>query len=258
MTSQTNRSGQKWYVHPVTSERAWSVTTILKAMPKDALTYWAAREAATYAVDNLDVLAPLAAKGDAGREEAIELTKKAPWRSSGKKRDLGSEIHAAIESLVLDKPLPAPSPEAEPYLDQFLAFVDTWEPQFLASEAVVWNRTQKYAGTLDAVCKFVDGTILVDFKTNDGQGKSEPPYPDVAQQLAAYRHAEFMLLADGTEHPMPDVDGGACLAIFPDRYKLVPIECGPEIFNAFLYTREMYRWVYETSKTVLGQPKIRS
>lgn len=250
-TPKFARAGRnsRWYVHPTTHERAWSVTTLLKALPKDALTYWAAREAATYACDNLNIVHALMAKGEQGREEAIELVKKAPWRSSGKKADLGTLIHEVVEALILDAPLPHVPPEAEPYLDQFMLMVKEWEPTFLASEATVWNRTEKYAGSLDFIATYPAlGTLLVDVKT----GKDA--YPEVALQLAAYRAAEFILADDGGEHPMPPVDGGAALVLRPDRYDLIPVECGPDLFTAFLYVREVYRFTNETAKTVLGDP----
>jgi hypothetical protein len=123
------------------------------------------------------------------------------------------------------------------------------------SEATVYSPAESYAGTLDAVVKIGGRTLLVDYKT----GKDI--YPDVALQLAAYAHAEYVLLADGTSVPMPAVDGAFALHLrefdeeLGDRgYSLIPVDVGQAAWDAFRFVREVMRWMEETSKGVLSQP----
>lgn len=91
-------------------------------------------------------------------------------------------------------------------------------------------------------------TLLLDHKTGSGV------YPEVALQLAAYRHAQFMEAPDGSEHPVPEVDGGAVLHLRPDGYELVPVVCDEQVFSHFLWFREGFRWIEDVSKDVIGDP----
>jgi hypothetical protein len=91
--------------------------------------------------------------------------------------------------------------------------------------------------------------VLIDYKTGKGV------YPDVALQLSSYRYAEFIGAPDGSEIPMPEVE--ACVVLhIPEQgeYELVEVEAGPEIFQAFLFVREVFRFMEETSKRVLLGP----
>jgi hypothetical protein len=85
--------------------------------------------------------------------------------------------------------------------------------------------------------------VIVDYKSGN-------KYPEVAQQLAAYARAEFVAGADGvTEHPMPRVVAGAALYLTPKGHRFSLVRIDDEIFDAFRYTRENYRWRKETAKT---------
>ena len=56
--------------------------------------------------------------------------------------------------------------------------------------------------------------------------------------------------------PIPEVDHGLALKITPEAAVAYPIECGPEVYDAFLYVCEAARWQFETSKTVIGAPLV--
>src|SRR5690606_26268356 len=124
---------------------------------------------------------------------------------------LGTEIHAEIDAFVLGTPRPEPDPLLRPFIEQFRLFLDAFHPEFEASEITVWNRTQKFAGTLDWIARIGNRLILGDNKTGSGV------YPDAALQLSAYRFAEFMVVG-GEEQPMPEVDGCAILHLRPDSW----------------------------------------
>src|SRR4051794_14692313 len=169
----------------------WSVTTIVNGgLPKPVLVNWAKKFTAEFACDNY------AARGEvlkAAREGAIDWLKNASFRDRDKKAELGSWVHAACEAFQLGKPMPPWPVAIKPHMEHFAAFLDEYQPTIELAEASVYNRTEKYAGTLDAIALFGDRRLLFDVKTGKGV------YPEVGLQLAAYRYAEFIGLPDGSE-----------------------------------------------------------
>ena len=232
----------------------WSVTTLLQAVPKPALTGWAAREAAEFAVANVRQINALVRKKE--ERAAVDLVKNAPWRSRDKAANLGTSVHAAVEALILDKPMPEWDDDVAPFMAHFDRFVADWNVTFTASEATVYSRSEKYAGTFDfaatiprlADLGYAGPRALGDLKTGKGV------YAEVALQLAAYAHADFIGLPNGDEVPVPEVDCGVVLHLRPEGYRLIPVRIDDEVFLSFKYVREVFRWVNELSADVLGTP----
>lgn len=200
------------------------------------------------------------------RDLALRWVKGAAERHRDAAAKRGSDVHAEAEQLVLTHAREAARlyldhetiktwpTELEGYQRAFVAWVEDFHPEFLAAEATVFNRSQAYAGTLDTIVRLTlaDGrtlVVLVDFKT----GKAI--YSEVALQLAPYARAEFIGAPDGrTELPMIATDAGAVLHLRADgtyQFRLVRID--QPIFDAFCFAREVFRFVNETSKTVLLQ-----
>lgn len=259
-------------------ERYYSVTTIISGgVPKEALIGWAAKMTAIGAIkehakvgvliEGEDLDDPTSWGDDgkpitAGAATAYKLLSGYRFESRDKAANLGTLVHDITEAHVLGKPIPEAPDDAQPYVEAFLAFLDDFEPEFEAVEAPVFSRAQKYAGTLDAIAVFPTladhpmyahlgrpPRLIIDYKSGKGV------YSEVGLQLAAYRFADtFLGMPDGSEAPMPEVDGGAVVHLRPDGYELVPVRCDEEIFNAFLYAREIYRWGLETSRDVIGNP----
>lgn len=243
----TTTSSGRMYVWPVTGEKFWSVTTILSAMPKPALPNWAAKSVAEFAVNNRDAWDLL------DPESAVDLLKRAPWRQRDKAADLGTLIHEAIDNWAAgrtDAVETADLPDqAVKTLAQFVNFLECCEPEFLHTEATVYNRSQRYAGTFDGIVKLRGQTLIIDHKTGSGV------YPEMAMQLAAYANAEFVGLPTGEEAPMPTVEGGAILHLRPDKWQLVPVRIDDDVYRSFLYVREVYRFQNDISKSVVGWDK---
>lgn len=265
--------GQRFYVWG-RGERYWSVTTILGALPKDALKAWAAKVVAEFAFDRLSTW------GTMNRGEAVEWLKREPLRYTADRADVGSAIHAAAEAYVLQAPIRGDFGEEErKALAHFVGWVETLAVKFVATEASVYNRTQKYAGTLDAILEIpyrrllalVDGnealvpwrpregrdvvTLLVDYKTGGDVAEGKGVYPEVALQLAAYARAEFQGLPNGKEAPLPVLDGAAVLHVQAGGWRFVPVDAlRDDVWNSFLYVREVFRWREVISKEVLGNP----
>ena len=260
---QTTRG--RTYEHPKTGEVAWSVSTIIDSgVPKKALMYWSAKEVAEAAVANHRLVSAMV---DAVRiiraddkhikgivsdpdavEAAVEWLKNAPWRKKAHRALVGTAVHSWIEAHTLGRPLePHADPEIAPYQPAWLSFIDDFEPEFLATEMTVWNRTESYAGTLDWIARINGRTLLGDTKT----GKEI--YADVALQLSAYYRGEFALLKDGSEQPMPHLDGAVALHLRDDgTYRLIPVDVSERVFRAFLMAREVMRWAEEIAPEVLG------
>lgn len=269
----TNAGGRRFYVWG-RGERYWSVTTILQALPKDALKFWAARTVAEFAYDRSKTWFTM------DRAEAIDWLKREPLRFTGGRADLGTAIHAAAEAFVLKKPLRGDfGDEERAAVGHFLDFVDVLRPSFVLTEASVFHRRQKYAGTLDAIAEIPYGLLLdlaggnphlipweprddrdfvrllIDYKTGGDVEGGKGVYPEVALQLAAYGRAEFVGAPNGTELELPALDGAAVLHVQAGGWRLVPVDAlREEVFRTFLYVREVFRWIEVISKDVLGTP----
>lgn len=179
----------------------------------------------------------------------------------------GNLVHAAAEDLALDAVGQVLAdiattgtfrttwgPELAPWMDGFLAFLREYRPEVIAAEATVFNREQAYAGTLDAIMRIrhprlPSNPIVTDYKSGNGV------YPEVAMQLASYARGEFIGLPDGvTTAELPadlDLGIGAVLHLTPRGAHLRPVVIADEVWLAFQYAREIYRWATETSRVVL-------
>lgn len=212
---------------------ATGVTTALNGVPKDeALKRWAARTVAEYAIDHMDFVRTMIAESGAGhaRHYLAELP--------NAKRDTaairGTDVHNLAEKYVTGEPVEVP-PHLEPYVEGFAAYVEDWQPNSLHRELVVASREHGIAGTLDDISELPGhGVCLVDYKT------SNYVFGTHALQVAAYRHMEVYLDADGNEQPMIPVDKCFILHIKPHDYSLIPVVADGETFRKFLTARDNY------------------
>lgn len=250
------------------SERFWSVTTLIgEGLPKPALLGWAVKVTAEWAVDNADAI-KITAQTD--RDAAVDMVKRCRFRASAEASARGSDVHRVAESINLGTPIEAPE-GTQPYVDQYMRFLDDHAPTFEAAETAVYNVTYHYAGTLDAIVNVDGARYVLDMKTTAKPpgGGARPPYPDVALQLAAYGHAEVVgldplrettgsgrryYLFDETldTHPMPEIEGALALVVSPYDYQLVAVRYDEETWRSFLYCREVARWQLELAKTAIG------
>lgn len=239
------RSARGGRYYEVGGERYWSVTTILQGVPKPALPRWAAKAAAEWTIGNLPAVNAMAESDPAA---AVEAIKQAPWRESRKKMDLGSEVHAIAEAWAMGTELPEWSDEAAPFLSSFAGFLEEWSPTFEMTEATVANHQYRYAGTLDSIMVLDGRRVIADYKT----GKDI--YPESALQLAAYRYAEIVLMEDGSEVALPEVDGGVVIHLTDRGVRVIPVRCDRPVFESFLFVREVWRFQEQTSKYLIGDP----
>lgn len=231
------------------------VTTIIGVLDKPALTQWAATSVATAAVEGWDrftKMSPIARF-----EELKTAHRKAKTESAvrgNRIHDLGDRISRGEEVDPQDQDLRS---AAQAYID----LLDAWELQPVHTEMPVVSYDYLYAGTADGIFESPKtGRIIVDIKT----GKNA--YSEVALQLAAYRFATHYLEeipqtgprggkkpSLWEEKPLPDVDGAAVIHIqreteeSPAVARLLPVIADQDIWNVFLYLREVHaQWIERT------------
>ena len=195
---------------------------------------------------------------------------------SARRLDEGTRIHYAIKQWVLTGYWIAVDADIQVYIESFKAFVveygllpTDWE----LAEAKVVNRTYGYAGTLDGALWFhrnrskaafdlmdrltLDGQprvekalILVDYKSREKEDRAV--FNDNPLQLAPYRFAEVLVLADGTEVEMLKVDATAIIQVRPDKTTVELVLAEDPEFATFLSVLAGDEWAQERGKRAIG------
>ncbi|MEV7770463.1 hypothetical protein [Kitasatospora sp. NPDC086791] len=259
------RPSQGWYRNPVTGDKLRRVTTILdQGEPNPALMFWSANHTARLAIDSLPRLLANSRTSEE-REESYDWLRKGHVRMKDERADVGGAVHRVIESTILGTPMPMDivnDPELAAYLRHFQAFVRDWEIVFEASEMVVANPDEGYAGTLDFLfySRLIARLLGVPSETlfkgdtkTGGELDKKGVYPKAALQMAAYRRAQVCWLRSGEQIPMPAVHStGIVLHLRPEGYRVIPLECGDAVFDAFLQVKKVADWTSGLSKTVIG------
>lgn len=265
----------------------WSVTTILGAVDKPALLYWAAEQAALAAIHSEATWRGLIEDDDPNCSHADATCPAVKWlrdarfrRPKGMKSatELGTDVHAACEAYALTGTRPDVDADVLPFLDRFDEWLQEFTPSYQATEVTVYNPEYGYAGTTDAFLTIDGVRFIADYKSSrkhvDNQGKPTTPYPEqVGLQLAAYRHAphaavwrprrmekyrrRYYLLGPDERalaQPVPEVDTGLVIHITPQGCEAYPIVCDASVFEAFLAVQDTARWLWQTSRTVMSEP----
>lgn len=266
------RSTAGFYKDPATGDLLRSVTTILsQGSPKEALIHWAGKLVAETAMEHL----PQLVRASRSPETAKEMTdwlKRAHTRKRDERADIGTAVHNLIEAKVLGTPIPeslTTDPEMAPYIANFEQFVTDWQITFTASEMVVADYEHKFAGTLDYLVRSPllahtlgcprDMDIPGDTKTGGEldartyDGNIHGVYPEAGVQMSAYRKARYGWLRDGTRVEMPPRHSvGIVLHLRPEGYRLYPVACGDDVFDAFTYIRRVAEFQTGPAKNIVG------
>lgn len=227
------------------------VTSILDGgIPKGGLIKWAGDVTAAYAVDNWEALA---LEPPAARLKTLERCRYEKKTAAAAR---GTKIHEVAARLIDGDEVDVPDALRDP-VDQCLAFLAAWDIREVAVEVAVVNRTYRYAGTADLLARVGDDldVWLFDWKTGAGG-----IWPEVALQLAAYAHAETMLVdgPDGTpggaEITMPRIARAAAVAIRSDHYEVVPVDISDGTFRTFLYAQQIAEFAGRDRSEYVGEP----
>lgn len=226
------------------------VTTMLKGLGGPPESYFT-EYTAGHAVNNWDRLAQL---GPADRLKEIAGATKARFSAAAVR---GTAVHRLAERLSKGETVEVPD-HLRGHVEACVQFLDDYDVQVHATEAALFSRRHKYAGSADLF-----GTarkplaeartrILADWKTNE-----KGPWGSVAFQLAGYRYADVMLSGDGgkdsTELAVPEVDECWCIWLRADGYDVYPMHVTPEVHRQLLYI-DQCRIADEECRQLKGDP----
>lgn len=230
------------------NERVPGVTTIVgDGMPKPALLNWAGEATAEYAVDNWDALAPLPLT------ERLKKIKGGRYEKRDAASNKGTAVHAMAERLIAGEKVTVPD-ELTGYVDACVHFLDDFDVRAVHVEAVVYSETQRHVGT----CDLIADVLLPDMPEYEHIGRDADGYSrglldwktsksgifgDVALQLVAYRHSEWLITEAGEVVGMPEVDFTAGIHLRPNGYSFVPLDTSDDVYRDFLYIKEVARVV---------------
>lgn len=284
------RQGNGYYADHTTGDRLRSVTTILSGgVPKPGLVHWAGNTCTDAALDTLPQLVA-ASRFPEQFEELRSWIKRAHTRKKDERAEVGSLVHGVIESRILGTELPevirvgetewaVDGPELAPFLQQLLRFEAEWQPVYTASEMVVANPEDGYAGTLDYLIK-ADGLIgqallasgyaidpaqdlMGDTKTGGewnretSAGHVHGVYPEAGLQMSAYRCAKVCWLRDGSRVAMPATNPvGVVLHLRPEGYRLYPARCGDLEYRYFRHAQMVDEWSSRMASAKADDPVI--
>jgi len=212
--------------------RIKGVTTMMKGLGGPPESYFT-KYTAGHAVDNWDRLAGLP---PSERLEEIAGATKARFSAAAVR---GTAVHKLAEALSKGEEVAVPD-HLRGHVEACIQFLDDYHVQPIVTEAALFSRRHKYAGSADlfgtAVKPLAEARtrILADWKTN-----ASGPWGSVAFQLAGYRYADFMLSGDGgkdsEELPVPEVDECWCIWLRADGYEVYPMDATPEVHRQLLY-----------------------
>lgn len=274
---------------PETAARYWSVTTILDVLDKPGLRYWFRNAAIDVLLDVYDGRNPAGAYQLRDGAERVETTSRKKVRSYVGSRmyrrdgertatQLGIDVHDGLERWAIAGKRPGVDATVARYLDVVERdFFRAFRPTYEAAEMTVLHETWGYAGTLDAIVVIDGKRFVVDYKTSDVDvddfGKNKGPYPEAALQIAAYRFAELSCwnakrvtsgqryyviddVARASAVPMPEIDGGLIVQVSPERARVHPVACGPDVHTYFGHVLELASWSFGASRSAVKPPLI--
>jgi hypothetical protein len=249
----------RWYKNTITGTEQPGVSAIVNMMPKGALTPWAARLAAEFAVGHMDDVSTLLKEKD-GQKRAIDWIKGASSRFSEKAAAEGTSVHhytEAVARAVMNKTKPKAEgmpPGMLPYLKQYVRFLQEFDAEPVMLENIVWDDEIGYAGRLDAVFRLRaidDSLVIVDTKSG-----ASGVWDSVALQQTAYRYAKHWFNEEtDTMELMPEIKKTYALWLRPEGFALIPVQSTQAELDQFRRLRESFEWQAKRSKKVI-EPAI--
>lgn len=243
--STIKRQDTRFYVDPDTNEKVPGVTSVLNMVPKPFLQHWASKMTAEWCVDNAGAFVQLLINGQ--RQAAVDMAKGAARRSTSDAASVGTNVHDYFELYARGNAPKRPHPDVLPFVQHIEEFHDRYQPEYLFLEEAVWSDEHRYAGSFDWIAKIDGETVFGDVKTTRSGVHAE-----VSLQLAAYANADRIVLQDGGNADVPKADAGAVFHLRPGGWKLVPIRIDESVFSYFVVLRQVFDWVNDISKSVIG------
>lgn len=251
----TGKDTQRWYRNNSTGTEVPGVSAIVNMMPKEALTPWAAKLAAEYAVDNINEVREMLSEKD-GRFKAIDKIKNASSRFSANAAQEGTTVHHYAETIAYavknkTKPKADRMPSGiMPYLKNYARFLKEFDVEPVMIETVIWNETIGYAGRIDMAC--ILHSISEDLVIVDTKSGASGVWDSVSLQQTAYRYAEtYWDEETDTLHPMPEIKGAYALWLRPEGFALIPVDTTEMELEQFKRLRGSLEWKRTRAKKVV-------
>lgn len=246
---------ERWYRNNNTGTEVPGVSAIVDMMPKKALTPWAAKLAAEYAVDNINEVNGLLSEKD-GRVKAIDKIKNASSRFASHAAQEGTAVHHYAETVAIavkenTKPKADRMPPGiMPYLKNYVRFLKEFDVEPVMLETVVWNETIGYAGRIDMACRL--RTISNDLVIVDTKSGASGVWDSVSLQQTAYRYAESWWDEENDKFlPMPEIAGAYALWLRPEGYALIPVDTTLSELEQLQRLRGSLEWKRTRAKKVV-------
>jgi hypothetical protein len=242
MSRFTRKNTGNSHSYQLDGVRVPGVTTVIGILDKPALVNWAAKQSASYAVENWSELSAMPMMDRATKIE------KARYATNKKAVVKGNRIHNLGEKLAHGQPVEVPA-EIRRQVEAYASFLDRWDMDAVATETPCCHTEYGYAGTFDLIVESPRfGRSLMDIKTGSGV------YSEVALQLNAYAATDLRLVevpqagprggklaSTWVEAPMLDgIDSLLVAHVMDDDVELVPVKMEQRIVEDFLYLLQVY------------------
>jgi len=219
---------ERWYRNTETGVEVPGVSSIVDMMPKKALTGWAAKLAAEWAIGNLTEVHELLSEKD-GARVAVDKIKGASSRYANSAAREGTMVHHYTEDIARammtgTKPKAERMPEGMmPYLKNYVRFMREFDVEPVLLESVIWNEEIGYAGRIDMACRL--RAISNDLVIVDTKSGASGVWDSVSLQQTAYRYAESYYDEELQKMvPMPEISATYALWLRPEGYALIPVD----------------------------------
>ena len=177
------RFNEQRHLHQLLVDGEWKnltgCTTVLSVLAKPALIQWSANMAVEYIQEKVKFPVNLS-----DWENVLKEAKTAHRKKKEKAGDLGTQIHAEVESIIktaiqASEGVIAPQ-TGSPQANHFIKWAIDNKVKFLETEKCVYSKSKFLGGIVDIVCE-IDGKLwLADIKTGSGI------YPEHFAQMAGY------------------------------------------------------------------------
>jgi hypothetical protein len=245
----------RYYEDPDGGPDLVSVTNVLgTSVAKPVLQPWAVKLTVEWALERLDEIVE---RADTDRAALIRQWKAVHKDVSEAAKDLGTRVHDRGQAEVLGTPFAA-DPEVEPFARQLLAWFTEWGVDFerdvVATEITCIHRRLGYAGTADLIIWLPTGPggrrelWLIDYKTSTTR-PAKSAYPENAQQLAALRFCEGVLLPDDSTAPMPEIERTGVLNLRPKSRALLDMPADRDAHRAFRGALANATWHHDAPRS---------
>lgn len=193
----TARGGARYYTATNTEtgemRDLWSPTTVLNEAAKPAIDLWKQRMVAIGVTARADLREMILTDDEGTQKEAVQQALEAGKQAANR----GTARHAVAEKISTVADAFEVAGELKDWATRYGTLLDDHAIEIKMREVVLVNLTLGYAGTCDALLRYLGVRRVGDVKTGSAG------WFDQAMQLAAYANAEYAFI-DGQLVPLPD------------------------------------------------------